>query len=622
MAGRYLKHALALLRHPVKSIMVLVWFTIGMRIRARIRLSAILGVELDPQDRNLAFARKICEAFEKKTEDNRGVYMAEIEGWEEKPLISIVMPVYNTDPGFLREAIHSITAQFYPNWELCIADDASTDPAIRQILEQVCAGDARVRVVYREQNGHISLASNSAIEIADGEFVALMDHDDRLSKDALYWVAREIRNHPDVDLVYSDEDKIRADGGLSGPHFKPDWNEELFLTQNYINHLSVFRRDLLIEAGGLRAGYEGSQDHDLILRIVARTSPEKIRHIPRVLYHWRVFAGSGSFSQSFLSRAIDARRRAVRDYLADKYPGQNITVEDGPHDCNRIRYPLPDMAPRVSILIPTRDRLDYLKACIQSIEEKTDYTNYEIIIINNDSKEPQTLQYFQECAATDRISVIDYSGPFNFSAMNNLAAERASGTVLALVNNDIEVISEDWLSEMVSNAVRPEVGAVGAKLHYGNDSIQHAGVILNARGVAFHAFHTYPSDHKGYQLRLKLPQYISAVTAACLVVEKEKYLEAGGFDSDNLPVAYNDVDFCLKLLQRGYKNLFTPYAELYHHESVTRGSDIGLANERRLKREANFMREKWQSELSRDAHYNPNFSPDTGQFFYDNTLSR
>ncbi|MDC3347251.1 glycosyltransferase [bacterium] len=532
----------------------------------------------------------------------------EIGCWPNKPLISIVMPVYNTRKEDLIEAIASVKSQYYENWELCIADDCSTKLYIRDILESTITDDARIKVVFRESNGHICEASNSAIEIATGMYVALMDHDDILPRHALYYVAKEILNHPDVDLIYSDEDKIRADGSLGGPHFKPDWNEELFLTQNYINHLGVFRTSLIREIGGFRNGFEGSQDHDLVLRFLERTDESRIRHIPKILYHWRSFSGSGTFSDQALEQAINARQRAVRDYLKTQYPKVQASVVRGPFGCNRIVRELPAPAPHVTIVIPTRDRLDLLEKCVTSVFDKTIYPSFDVIIVDNDSEKNETFTYLDNISNKYPVDVMRYSGRFNYSAMNNRAVEKATGEVVVLLNNDIKIISSEWLREMVIYAIQPNIGAVGAKLLYENGAVQHAGIILGSGGIANHAFHGYPGKDSGYQARLQLPQYISAVTGACLAVAKKKYQLVGGLDETELPVSYNDVDLCLKLSSNGFNNIYTPYACLIHYESVSRGPDTTPEKSERLKRESEVMKRRWGSVLKNDKYYNPNFS--------------
>lgn len=591
------------------------WFVLGKKVRAQNRFRAIFSSN-KVQVQNSRIANAVCEAHAKLSDEEIANIHQEIEGWKYKPLISIVMPVYNTDENQLLAAIASVRQQIYQEWELCIADDCSTSPHVRAILETVAAQDQRIKLVFRATNGHICAASNSALEIAEGPFVAFMDHDDLLPIHALFYIAKEILLYPDVDLIYSDEDKIREDGRLDGPHFKPDWNEELFLAQNYLNHLSVYRRSLLQQVGGLREGFEGSQDHDLALRVVAKTDAERIRHIPKILYHWRAFRGSGSFSDRALAQAIDARQRAVRDYLASIYPENKVAVVGGPYGCNRLYRELPAPPPHVTLIIPTRDRLSFLKSCLETIFNKTAYPSFDVLVVDNESVEAETLNYLKEVSKRHPVSVIPAPGEFNYSALNNLAVSQAKGDVIALLNNDVEVISSEWLREMVCYAVMPHIGAVGARLLYDNGLVQHAGIILGTGGIANHAFHGYPAADSGYQARLQLPQYVSAVTGACLVVEKKKYLSVGGLDEKDLKVAYNDVDLCLKLSASGLHNVYTPYANLIHHESVSRGRDISGENAARLEREGNIMRDRWGDKVIVDKYYSKNFSENDGCFKY------
>ena len=535
---------------------------------------------------------------------------AEAQSLRRKPLISIVMPVYNTNPEFLLEAITSVREQSYANWELCIADDASTDPHIRPILEEATAQDSRIKVVFRESNGHICNASNSALEIASGEFIALLDHDDILHKNALYYVAKEINEYPDSNLIYSDEDKLDPLGKRAGPHFKPQWNEELFLTQNYINHLGVYRAEVLKQIGGFRPGFEGSQDHDMALRFIETCEWRGIHHIPRVLYHWRAFGGSGSFSDKAIRTAIKARQKAVQDYLDRIQPGAKVV--EGLHGLNRIVRPLPDPAPLISIIIPTKDQAALLEQCVESILKKTTYANYEIIIVDNGSIEEPTHRLFARLKRRQNVSVLEYPGEFNFSAINNFAVDNASGSIMALLNNDTEIIKENWLNELVAYALLPHVGAVGAKLLYGDKRVQHAGVLMGVGGVASHSHHFKKDSYHGYHQRPHLSQYVSAVTGACLVVSKEKYLQVGGLDEKRLKVAYNDIDFCLKLRDAGFENVYCPYAVLYHHESVSRGKGVEPSKRKRFQSEVKCMQERWGEIIANDPYYNPNLDRQGG----------
>ena len=530
-----------------------------------------------------------------------------MEAMPRKPLISVVMPVYNPAPAILTAAIASVREQMYPEWELCIADDASPNPRIKAILEEQAAADPRIRICLRSENGHISAASNSALELATGEYIALMDHDDLLPEHALYWVAEEIGAHPEADVIYSDEDKIDDFGRRYEPYFKPDFNPDLFTSHNMISHLGVYRAALIREIGGFRLGCEGSQDYDLALRAIERCGAERVRHIPAILYHWRAVEGSVGRASEAKDYAHVNARKALAEHFERQ--GRTITVEEAAHCAHhRIVHPLPPDPPEVSIVIPTRDGLEVLRTCVSSLLEKTDYPDFRIVIVDNQSEQPETLAYFEELQATGRVDVLPYPHPFNYSAMNNMAVAATSGQVLAFLNNDLEVISPTWLTEMVSQALRPEIGAVGAKLYYPDDHIQHAGVVLGLGGVAGHVFSRWSRQSPGYFGRAVLLQNYSAVTAACLVMRRRVFEEIGGFEDQFLKVAFNDIDLCLRVRERGYRILFTPYAELYHHESWSRGSDATRAHQKRFRGEIDYMERRWGDLLQNDPCYSPNLA--------------
>lgn len=530
-----------------------------------------------------------------------------------RPLISILVPVYNTPEKWLTKAIASVGEQTYSNWELCLADDASTAPHVRPLLEHYAAADPRIKVCFREKNGHISAASNSALELATGEFIALLDHDDELTPHALYEVAMAHNAHPTADFFYSDEDKIDEEGHRHEPYFKPDFLPDLFLAQNYTSHLTVYRASLMRRAGGFRVGYEGSQDWDLALRVVSlMPDHSKIRHIPKILYHWRAIPGSTALLSSEKNYPVKAAHRALTDHFARlKQPVELIPV---PGDHWRVKYPLPAQPPLVSLLIPTRNGLKFLQRCVDSILEKTTYPNYEVLIIDNGSDDPATLEYFKTVTAKKSVRVIPYDAPFNYSAINNFAAKAARGPILGLLNNDLEVINADWLHEMVAQALRPQIGCVGAMLYYPNDTIQHAGVIIGLGGVAGHAFRDFPRNTEGVFNRARLVQNYGAVTAACLVIRKEIFDQVGGLDEKSLAVAFNDVDFCLKVRAAGYLNLWTPFAELYHHESASRGVEDTPEKHERFRGEVETMMKRWEKELKHDPAYNPNLTLELTDF--------
>ena len=503
-----------------------------------------------------------------------------------KPLISVVMPTYNTPERYLLRAIESVRDQVYDHWEFCIADDASTQPHVRAILERFAAKDKRFKLTFRERNGHISAASNSALLTATGQYVALLDHDDELAPGALYAVADEINAHPDAELLYSDEDKIDAQGRRFGPYFKPDWNPDLLTGQNYLCHLLVYKAELIRSLGGFRVGLEGSQDWDLILRATDALDPAKIRHIPRILYHWRAIATSTALITEAKSYIMTSGERALRDHFARR--GENVTLLETAEGYWRAKYRLPDPPPLVSIVIPTRNQ----------------------VAVNNGSDDPETLDYLSRLPRIDpRCRAVDYDRPFNYSAINNWAVrEHARGDLVLLLNNDMEVITRGWLEELAAQAARPEIGCVGAMLYYPDDTIQHAGVVLGTGGVAGHAFKYFPRGEGGHNSRARLPQNYSAVTAACLMIRRGTFLAVGGLDEENLTVAFNDIDFCLKVRATGLRNLWTPFAELYHHESASRGLETTPEKVERFGQEIETMRARWEAILQNDPAYNPNLT--------------
>jgi O-antigen biosynthesis protein len=529
---------------------------------------------------------------------------AKIEAMAVKPLISVVMPVYNPPPAFLARAIESVREQLYPHWELCIADDASTDAAVTEVLTRFAALDDRIKLCRRPVNGHISAASNTALELATGEYVALLDHDDELAEHALFCVAREIGQHPHTDMLFSDEDKIDEAGYRSTPYFKSGWNPDLMLSQNAFCHLGVFRRSLLEQIGGFRTGFEGAQDYDLVLRMSERTSPARIRHIPRILYHWRMIRGSTATAVSEKPYAWLAGQRAIEEHLQRIGRAAKVLPAAG-GSFYRIADELPT-EPRVSVIIPTRDGLNLLKGCITSLLEVSTYRNIEIIIVDNGSTDPKTLAYLAGLAKAGTAKVMRDDGAFNFSRLNNAAAEIATGDYLCLLNNDTVVISPGWLHEMVSLAARPGVGAVGPMLYYANDTIQHAGLITGIGGVAGHVHRALPRGDLGYFGRAAVTQTLSIVTGACLLTSRAIYRELGGLNARDLTVAFNDVDYCLRLGAAGYRVVWTPFAELYHLESISRGSDLDGAKRKRFQQETDYMMEQWGEILAADPYYNPN----------------
>ncbi len=527
-------------------------------------------------------------------------------GLKNQPKISIVMPVYNVEKEYLIEAIESVRNQVYQNWELCIADDCSTRPYIREVLTQMMALDSRIKIVFREKNGHISEASNSALAIATGEFIALMDHDDVMVDSALVWVAHSIEENSNCALIYSDEDKIDERGYRFSPFFKPDWSPELFLSMNILTHLNVFKADIVRKIGGFRKGYEGSQDYDFCLRFLDHITADQVIHVPKVLYHWRAIEGSVALDSREKQYAHDAARKAILEY--HQRQGVDAKVVSGFGPLHRVLYSYKNDDNRVSIVICTRDAKNILKVCIDSIIQKTTYPNYEIIIVDNGSVEPETFKYFDEIKKHEFVKIVRIDCPFNYSYLNNEGAKHASGNLLCFLNNDIEVITPGWLEELVMHAQRKEIGAVGAKLYYPNGLIQHFGIVTGIMGgVAGHAFKYFGGNADGYFGRLRVVNNVSAVTGACLMTRKVVFESVGGFDEVNLAVAYNDVDLCLKILAKNLRIVVTPFAELTHHESLTRGHEDTPEKKARLKKEQDFMKKKWGKSLT-DRYYNPNLT--------------
>lgn len=511
-----------------------------------------------------------------------------------QPTISIVMPVYNTEEVWLRQAIESVRKQIYPRWELCICDDGSTAVQVSRILTEYSQRDERIRVVASPRNGGISAASNNALALATGEFVGLLDHDDELTPDALYEVVTLLNDEPELDFIYTDEDKITVEGRREEPFFKPDWSPDLLLSMNYIAHFAIIRRSLLGEAGGFTEGLEGSQDYDLFLRLSEKT--QKIGHIAKPLYSWRKIPYSTADDRQAKPYAHTAGRRALQAHLQRR--GVSAEVCDGlnvPFGY-RVRYHFEEQ-PLVSIIIPTKDRVELLRRCLDLIEKKTTYRHFEILILDNQSEKKETLEYF----ARSPHRVISVPGPFNYSRINNIGVTHAQGEILLFLNNDTEVIAEEWLTAMLEHACRPEVGAVGAKLLYPNRTIQHAGVVLGHGGVAGHAFWYLPEKEPGYFYFPQVIRNCSAVTAACMMMRKSVFTEVGGFD-EQIHVAFNDVDLCLRVREKGYLVVYTPYATLYHLESATRKKLHPIENEA-------YFRKRWGKIVQAgDPYYNPHLS--------------
>jgi len=551
--------------------------------------------------------------FDYQSSRHKNAKLFEIETLAVQPKISVLMPVYNTPARLLNEAIQSVVDQLYSNWELCICNDRSTAKHIKPLLDKWVKADARIKVIHRKKNGHISKASNSALTLVTSEWVALLDHDDVLREHALAEVAIAINENPDCQIVYSDEDKIDEVGNRTDPYFKCEFSPELFRSMNYLNHLTVHRTDNIIKTGAWKHKFVGSQDYDLILRVWERIRDCQIIHIPKVLYHWRAIEGSTALDGGEKDYTVDAGVTALNEHL--ERTNANAIAEVIPGLLHfRVRHCIPEDAPLVSLIIPTKDRIDLVKACIDSIYEKTIYPNFEIILINNNSELQESFDYFKELEESGRARVFTYNIPFNYSAINNYAVTKAKGKIIGLINNDIEVISKGWLSELVSWAQNDDIGCVGAKLYFENGQIQHGGVIVGLGGVAGHAHKYFPRDAHGYYHRAKVVQNLSAVTAACLLVKKSIFEEVGGLNEKDLIIAFNDVDFCLKVQEAGYRNVWTPFAEMYHYESISRGAEDNPEKMARFNREKDYMQKRWAEILNNDPYYSPNLTKDKEDF--------
>lgn len=545
---------------------------------------------------------------------NREQMKAEINSFQKKPKISILVPVYNVEEKWLKRCIQSIQDQTYSNWELCLADDASTQPHVRSLLEKYKKEDERIKVIFREKNGHICEATNSALSIATGEFIALMDNDDEIPANALFEIVKAINEHPDAALIYSDEDKIDVNGVRSDPAFKPDFAPDLLLSTNYISHLGVYKTDIAKEIGGFRKGFEGAQDYDFVLRFTEKIKPNQIIHIAKVLYHWRMIETSTAVNQDSKGYAFEAGRLAVEEALERRGLRGTVNHAAG-YGLYDVRYEV--LAPeKVSIIIPTKNGYEDMKRCLHSIVKLTTYDNYEIIIADNGTTEEKVLALFEEYQQKlgDRLKVVPLDMPFNYSRINNLAAKEASGKYLLFLNNDTEVITSDWLEQMIGFCQFDRIGAVGAKLYYPNHTIQHAGVILGLGGAAGHGLHTFPQGDFGYFGRLEINVNYSAVTAACMMMKKSDFEAVGGFNED-LTVAFNDVDLCLRVqTELGKNNVWLHGVELYHFESQSRGYEDTPEKLARFEKETQYMYDTWGELIENDPYYNINLTRTSGNY--------
>lgn len=533
------------------------------------------------------------------------------EVFENGPCFSIAVPLYQTKEKYLREMIESVQAQTYTNWELCLADGSGREHSLQPVVGEYIAKDKRIKYCLLDSNEGIAGNTNEALKMADGDFVVLTDHDDLLSPEALYQCAKAVQKEPQTDVIYSDEDKVDMSGKkFFEPHFKSDYNIDLLCTMNYICHLFVVRKDVMERAGVFESCYDGAQDHDFILRCTEKA--EHIVHIPKVLYHWRCHAQSTSENPESKLYAFENGCKAVKAHY-DR-TGIPAEVEQGPfYGMYRTHY-LWKEQPLVSILIPNKDHAADLKKCMDSIEEKSTYRNFEFIIVENNSTEEETFSYYKEIEKRDDVRVLYYKEDFNYSRINNFGAKEANGEYFLLLNNDTEMIEPDSIKEMLDVCMRPDVGIVGAKLIFEDNTIQHAGVIIGFGGIAGHAFIGQDRDDNGYFSRIISVQDLSAVTAACLMVRRSVFDEVEGLNEE-FKVAFNDIDFCLKVRKAGYLVVYNPYAQFYHYESKSRGQENSADKVARFQQEIGLFGERWGELLENgDPYYNPNLTLDKADF--------
>lgn len=531
---------------------------------------------------------------------------------DHKPKIAIITPLYNAPSKYFRECVRSVLAQTYENWELCIHNDAST-MYLENItyIQKLVQRDPRIKFSTSDTNQNISGSTNSALKLTDADYFILLDNDDALHPQALQVIVSELNRDPDIKYIYTDEDKMEPEGSRTEPILKPDWAPHFLLSMMYTTHISLFRTDLVRKIGGFRIGFEGSQDYDLVLRYTESLNRNEISHIPIPLYHWRKIPGSTAVSYEAKGQAKNASRKALQETIQRR--GVDAKVLDGMTKPSfRIKYKIKDN-PLISIIIPTYNQKAVLQKCIDSVLTKTTYRNYEIIVVDNRSNEPETLEYLKKLNTHRKIKVVRYNKPFNYSEVNNFGYKHSKGEHILLLNNDTEVINNGWLTSLVELSQLPEVGAVGAMLLYPNETYQHTGIITGIggdepdRGVAGHSFRMKHKHYAGLIGEAHIIRNVSGVTGACLMVKRSIFELVGGLNP-KLRVAFNDVDFCLEIDKAGYYNLYTPFAQLYHYESISRGDDQEPGRRPEFIREINYMKNKWGERLKNDPYYNPNLT--------------
>lgn len=536
---------------------------------------------------------------------------------EHQPLISLVIPVYKVDPRWLDLCLGSVASQYYMHWEVLLVDDGSNQPALTSLMRAWESRDSRIRLLQFESNRNISAATNAGIEIAQGEYIGFVDHDDELTPDALTWFIASINEHPQARWFYSDEAVISPQGKYLNLHLKPDYSPEFLLSTMYTCHLSLYCTDLLRKVGGMRLGFEGAQDHDLALRIADVIDRNQVVHIPRVLYKWRAIETSTALSLTAKPEAITAGQRAVTEALARR--GIRGTISPSVHCASMYNISLdPQSFPRISIIIPTRNGREDLEKCLTSLHNKTNYPNYEVVIIDNQSDDPRLLELLNHEQSASRLRVLDYDQPFNHSAMNNLAVQACESEYVLFMNNDIELISDRWLETLVATIqMDASIAGVGAKLLYPDGTIQHGGMILGINGLAGHA-HRFVADHDpGYLGRACLLNEFTGATAALLLMRKSAFEEVGGFDAEAFPTSFNDADLWIRLRKAGYRCLYNPTVKAYHYESKTRKTPKVLEAEYEQR-----LKARWKIELENDSFYNPNLALDNEIFYHHRPFPR
>ena len=537
------------------------------------------------------------------------------KSFEISPKISIIVPMYKTKEKFLKELVECVINQTYSNWELCLADGS---PEQNEVYKKYIEKDERIKYKFLNENLGISGNSNKAIEMATGDYIALLDHDDVLAEYALFEIVKCINKYPEVEFMYSDEDKIDENSNRYDAYFKPDFAPDTLRCQNYICHFSIFKKELMEKLKGFKTNYDGAQDYDIFLRMSEIVEPKNIKHISRILYHWRVHNEStAKLDSNAKNYAFEAGKKAIEDHLSRL--GLKGTVTNGCIDgIYRVDYEV-ENNPKVSIIIPNKDGKETLEVCINSILEKSTYNNYEIVIVENNSETEEIFKYYEELEKNEKIRIVKYPNKgFNYSAIINCGVKNSEGEFVVQLNNDTEVLTENWLELLIGFAQRKDVGAVGAKLYYPDETIQHAGIIVGIGGIAGNRFKSIPKAGHAYFAKESMIENLSAVTGACLFSRKSIYEEVG-FMNENLAVAFNDVDFCLKIREKGYLIVYNPFVEFVHYESKSRGQEDTPAKIKRFQGEINTFEKRWQNFLDEgDPYYNINLSLDTEVYHMKN----